>query len=63
MALDRGWFTEAIDATGTAFSLKAEKLHEEQTPYQKIEIWKTETFGTLMTVSYTHLTLPTICSV
>ena len=50
MALDRGWFTEAIDATGTAFSLKAEKLHEEQTPYQKIEIWKTETFGTLMTI-------------
>jgi spermidine synthase len=50
MALDQTWFTEAIDATGTGFSLKARKLHEEQTPYQKIEIWQTETFGYLMTI-------------
>jgi spermidine synthase len=35
MALDSSWFTEAVDATGTAFSLKlGEKLHEEQTQYQ-----------------------------
>ncbi|NKF22036.1 polyamine aminopropyltransferase [Solimonas marina] len=50
MTLDRSWFTEPMESTGTAFSLKGEKVHEEQTPYQKIEIWKTETFGWLMTI-------------
>ncbi|QHS10434.1 polyamine aminopropyltransferase [Sinimarinibacterium sp. NLF-5-8] len=50
MALDAHWFTEVMASTGTAFSLKARKLHEEQTPYQKIEIWDTETFGKLMTI-------------
>lgn len=45
------WFTEAIDATGTAFSLKLKgKLHEEQTPYQTIEIYETQTFGKLMVI-------------
>ncbi len=45
------WFTEAIDETGTAFSLKLKrKLHEEQTPFQKIEIFETETFGRLMVI-------------
>lgn len=48
--LDRTWFTEAVEKTGTAFSLKGQLLHEEQTPYQKIEIWQTETFGYLMTI-------------
>lgn len=50
MSLDHSWFTEAIDATGTAFSLKAKKIHSEQTPYQQIEIFETETFGKLMTI-------------
>jgi spermidine synthase len=50
MSLDTRWFTEAIDATGTAFSLKAKKIHSEQTPYQAIEIFETETFGKLMTI-------------
>lgn len=50
MSLDQTWVTEAIDATGTAFALKGKKLHEEQTPYQKIEIFETETFGYLMTI-------------
>lgn len=51
MALDTSWFTEPVDATGTAFSLKlGEKLVEEQTPYQKIEIFRTETFGYLMVI-------------
>ena len=50
MSLDNTWFTEAIEATGTAFSLKGKKLHSEQTPYQQIEIWQTETFGKLMTI-------------
>ncbi len=50
MTLDNQWFTEVLDASGTAFSLKGEKLHEEQTPYQKIEIWQTESFGKLMVI-------------
>ena len=50
-ATQAGWFTETVDATGTAFSLKAaERVHAEATPFQKIEIWKTETFGWLMTI-------------
>lgn len=50
MSLDDSWFSEAVEATGTAFSLKGRKLHEEQTPYQQIAIWETETFGKLMTI-------------
>ena len=51
MSLDRSWFTEAVDKAGSAFSLKlGEKLHEEQTPWQKIEIYRTETFGHLMVI-------------
>lgn len=43
------WFSEAFDSEGSAFSLKIKgKLHEEQTPYQKLEIYDTETFGKLM---------------
>jgi spermidine synthase len=51
MSLDNTWFTEAVDKTGTAFSLKlGHKIHEEQTPYQKIEIYDTTTFGYLMVI-------------
>ncbi|MDX1496277.1 MAG: polyamine aminopropyltransferase [Salinisphaeraceae bacterium] len=51
MALDDNWFSEADPKTGTAFSLKlGEKLHEEQTPFQRIEIYQTETFGKLMVI-------------
>jgi spermidine synthase len=51
MSLDNSWFTEPVDQTGTAFSLKlGERVHAEQTPYQKIEIFRTETFGYLMTI-------------
>ena len=50
MALDKTWFSEAVEKTGTAFSLKGQLLHEEQTPYQKIEVWQTRTFGYLMTI-------------
>ena len=50
MTLDKSWFTEPMEKTGTAFSLKAKRLHSEKTPYQKIEIWQTETFGYLMTI-------------
>jgi spermidine synthase len=45
------WFTEICNDAGSAFSLRIKaKLHEEQTPYQKIEIYETETFGMLMAI-------------
>jgi spermidine synthase len=55
MALDQAWFTEAVPACGTAFSLKlaagqVKPLHREQTPYQLIEIYDTDTFGKLMVI-------------
>lgn len=51
MALDNTWFSEEQPGTGAAFSLRIkEKLHEEQTPFQHIEIYATETFGKLMVI-------------
>lgn len=51
MALDNTWYSEIHGAQGSAFSLKIkEKLHDEQTPFQRIEIYETEGFGTLMTI-------------
>ena len=48
---DNNWFTEHCVECGSAFSMMIKaKLHEEQTPYQKIEIYQTETFGRLMTL-------------
>ncbi|ARU54985.1 spermidine synthase [Oleiphilus messinensis] len=49
--LSTGWFTEVFQNEGTAFSLKVKaKLHEEQSEYQKLEIYETETFGNLMVI-------------
>ena len=46
-----GWFTEVYPHHGSAFSLKVKaKLHEEQTPFQKIEIYDTDWFGKLMII-------------
>ncbi len=51
MTLDPSWFTEVNAQSGTAFSLKlGEKIHEERSPYQLIEVYRTETFGNLMTI-------------
>ena len=51
MSLDENWFSEASDEQGVAFSLKVtKKLAEEQTPYQRIEIFETATFGNLMVI-------------
>lgn len=45
------WFTESSDETGIGFSLKIRgKLHEEQSEYQKIEIFETEHWGNLMVI-------------
>ncbi|RMD78633.1 MAG: polyamine aminopropyltransferase [Gammaproteobacteria bacterium] len=52
MALDeQRWFIEECEEGGTAlaFRIKA-KLHEEQTPYQRIAIYETEAFGRLMAI-------------
>ncbi len=51
MSLDSHWFTELCEEGGSAFSLKIlRKLHEEQTDYQRIEIYETEQFGNLMVI-------------
>ncbi|KKN56322.1 hypothetical protein LCGC14_0573260, partial [marine sediment metagenome] len=47
--LNDNWFTEVFQDQGTAFSLQVkQKLHEEQTQFQKLEIYETDTFGNLM---------------
>lgn len=49
--LSDNWFTEECAEYGTAFSLEInEKLHEETTPFQKIEIYSTKHFGKLMVI-------------
>lgn len=51
MSLGKNWFSEICETDGSAFSLKiTQKLHEEQTEYQKIEIYETEKFGNLMVI-------------
>lgn len=49
--LDANWFTEIVPASGSAFSLKIkQKLHAEQSDFQYLEIYETETFGNLMVI-------------
>lgn len=52
MSLDpQTWFTEVFQNEGTAFSLQIKsQLHSEQSEYQKIDIYDTETFGKLMVI-------------
>jgi len=51
VVLGEGWFTEVCDEGGSAFSLRlGEKLHEEQTPFQRIEVYQTEGFGRLLVI-------------
>ncbi len=51
MALDESWYTETWAGEGAAISLRmTERVHDERSPYQRIEIYETETFGTLMTL-------------
>jgi spermidine synthase len=45
------WFTETSTATGSGFALRVHrKLHEEQSQYQKIEIYETTDWGNLMVI-------------
>lgn len=52
MTLDaNNWFTELCTEGGSALSLKTTaKVHEEHTPYQHIEIYETEFYGTLLVI-------------
>ena len=52
MALDKEWFSEVEPLTaGSAFSLKiTEKLYDEQSPFQRIEVYATQTFGKLLVI-------------
>lgn len=48
-ATEQNWFTEVFGNEGTSFGLEiTEKLHEEQTQYQFLEVYQTKTFGKLM---------------
>jgi spermidine synthase len=45
------WFTERCNDGGSAFSLQIRrKLHEEQSPFQKIEVYETTHYGNLMVI-------------
>jgi spermidine synthase len=49
--LDSEWFTEIVEKAGSAFSLRIRaRLHEEQTPFQTIEVYDTVAFGKLMVI-------------
>ncbi len=51
MSLDSNWYTEQWAEQGSAISLKLkQRLHDEQSEYQRLEIFETETFGRLMTL-------------
>ncbi|MEA5444930.1 polyamine aminopropyltransferase [Gammaproteobacteria bacterium AB-CW1] len=48
---DSQWFTERADEAGMGLQLRIRgKLHEEQSDYQRIEIYDTEAFGHLMVI-------------
>ncbi len=48
---DKQWYSEPCIEHGSAFSLTiTEKLFEEQSPFQKVEVYATEKFGNLMTI-------------
>lgn len=51
MVLDKQWFTEVEPLAGSAFSLKiTEKLFDEQSPFQHIEVYATAGFGNLLVI-------------
>src|ERR1041384_1326578 len=45
MKLDGGWFTEIAAEEGVALSLQGRRLQVEQTPFQTVEIYETDSFG------------------
>ena len=45
----KDWFSERANGYGMSLQIKR-RLHEEQSAYQKIEVFETETFGNLLTL-------------
>lgn len=51
MAIDENWFTEIVAGEGIAFSLRIrQRLHVEQSPYQRVEVFETAHWGRLMVI-------------
>jgi spermidine synthase len=51
MTLGKDWVTEICEQGGSAFSLKGRrKVLDEQTAYQKIEVFETDRYGKLMVI-------------
>ncbi|MCB1722724.1 MAG: polyamine aminopropyltransferase [Chromatiaceae bacterium] len=51
MSLDDNWITEICADGGSAFSLQRRaKLFEQRSPFQKVEVFDTETYGKLMLI-------------
>ena len=51
MSLDDRWITEICEDGGSAFALKGgRKVFAEQSPFQKVEVFETETYGKLMLI-------------
>lgn len=51
MVNENEWFMEPVNAKGTLFGLKlGERLHAEQSEFQYLEIYQTESFGKLMVI-------------
>jgi len=49
MLSENHWFTEQCEESGSAFSMKIRgRLHQEQTTFQRIEIYATEYYGNAM---------------
>ena len=51
MSLDNTWYTELAPGATTAFSLKIkEKVFDQTSEFQRVEVYDTENFGKLMTI-------------
>ncbi len=51
MSLDKTWFTEICEESGTAFSVKIrDRLHSEKSAFQTIDIYSTEEYGNMMVI-------------
>ena len=51
MGLDDDWVTEICEDGGSAFALRAgRKVFEQQSDYQKVEVFETDTYGKLMLI-------------
>ena len=51
MSLDEQWITEICEDGGSAFALRGrDKVFEQQSPFQKVEVFDTATYGKLMLI-------------